>query len=365
MNGEPSDSLAYCMKEAISSDDFFEHGEMPVSNQGKRNDLHDVVSRILGGEKTRDMIQEVAPAVAVVKFYRGLNHLESLLSKPRGEPPKVFWFWGPTGTGKTRTAWELASHYGLEHKDIWASLDSLKWFDGYNDHKYVIIDDFRAKQVKQFEKFLRLLDRYPWRVPVKGDYVNWNPSVIVITCPYEPRRAFETRAQHVPEDLQQLERRITGKVVHFDHLYTTHERISLCTSLVFTPTTQFPAQSNPNLVLSPPRFYDLTEAQEIPRDVRVDSDLDTSGEVLEKEPKEPNNEIDSDDLSLESYTNNEGREVLFQQISKDFWEKDGEATLSQDGYEVAQPLARRLFQLPDDARKEQEMARNNFFKKKK
>lgn len=360
MNGEPSDSQAYCMKEKVLETDFFESGEMPQNRQGTRNDLKSVVTRMLAGETVSSMIHEVDPAVAVVKFHRGLNHLESKLAKPRGEPPKIFWFWGPTGTGKTRTAYELAQHFGFGPDDIWESLESLKWFDGYAEHKYAIVDDFRARQVKNFEKFLRLLDRYPYKVPVKGDFVNWNPSVIVITCPYEPSKAFATRAEFLPEDMEQLYRRITvkGKIIQFDHELTTHERISLCTSCVFAPG--MPPPSSPELELTPAKVYDLTVTH-------VD-DSTSATEVMEQEPH-----VDDEEESLESYSNRMGLEQLFQAVSKRAWETDGEegctgskATLEEDGYEEvpSQPLRRRLFQLPDDHEKEKEMARKGFFKKK-
>jgi len=41
-----------------------------------------------------------------------------------------------------------------------------------------------------FPFFLRLLDRYPIEVPIKGGHANWIPEVIIITCPRPPSQEF-------------------------------------------------------------------------------------------------------------------------------------------------------------------------------
>lgn len=55
------------------------------------------------------------------------------------------------------------------------------WFDGYdaNVHTTVILDDYYHHF--PFHFLLRLLDRYPLQVPVKGQYVNFNSNRIFIT----------------------------------------------------------------------------------------------------------------------------------------------------------------------------------------
>lgn len=71
--------------------------------------------------------------------------------------PKVYWFYGKAGTGKTREAERI----GVEEYDnsVWRSGDQLKWFDGYANHRLAIFDDFR-KEKCTFSYLLRLLDRY-------------------------------------------------------------------------------------------------------------------------------------------------------------------------------------------------------------
>lgn len=211
MRGTPEDSLSYCTKEDSNA---FVFGTLPTP--GKRTDIHMAAERILAGASVRDLAQETDSAVAVVKFHKGLTVLRSLAQPSRTEPPKVFWIFGPTGTGKTRCAFKsaraLARLDGKSESDIWISSGGLRWFDGYDGQLVAIFDDFRSKHVTSFAFLLRLLDRYPVDVEFKGGFVKWVPKYIFITCPYDPDECFSTRKQHVPEDIAQLHRRI-NKVI--------------------------------------------------------------------------------------------------------------------------------------------------------
>ncbi|AXH78100.1 MAG: helicase [Cressdnaviricota sp.] len=209
MKGTPEQSLAYCTKEDTNA---FQFGALP--QPGKRNDVHNAAERIIGGESLRSLAKDTEGAVAVVKFFKGLTVLRSLTRPERTAPPQVFWIYGQTGTGKTRCAFESARDLSESESDIWISSGGLKWFDGYDGQSVAIFDDFRAKHVPNFPFLLRLLDRYPMSVEIKGASVQWLPKYIFITCPYEPDVCFSKRKEHVPEDIAQLHRRLT-KVYHF------------------------------------------------------------------------------------------------------------------------------------------------------
>lgn len=211
MHGKPEDSLAYCSKEDSAP---FVKGNLPTP--GKRTDLHLATDRILAGSTVRELAHDGdIGALAVVKYFKGLTVLRSLTQPVRDAAPFVFWICGPTGVGKTRCVFEsgriLAKLAGRAEDDIWISSGGLRWFDGYDGQSVAIFDDFRAKHVASFSFFLRLLDRYPMSVEFKGGFVNWAPSYIFITSPYSIEECFATRATHVPEDVAQLERRVTKK----------------------------------------------------------------------------------------------------------------------------------------------------------
>ena len=127
----------------------------------------------------------------------------------------VEWYFGPTGTGKTKEAWCRAADWlGVEEDDakliegVWVSNESSKWFDGYHGQRVAILDDIRSS-TWEFSTLLRLLDRYPMQVPIKGGYVKWMPELIIITAPGEPRELYSNHETKEPYDgIEQLERRI-------------------------------------------------------------------------------------------------------------------------------------------------------------
>jgi hypothetical protein len=110
----------------------------------------------------------------------------------------VYWLWGPTGVGKTRSVYQ---QFGYD--DVCVKPES-KWIFDYSGQKCCLVDDFRGSWWK-FDYLLRFLDAYPFTIETKGGDVNFNSPVIVITTPDKPSLTF----QQIQEDLSQLERRIT------------------------------------------------------------------------------------------------------------------------------------------------------------
>lgn len=231
MNGSPQDSLRYCSKQDLNP---FVKGSLPAP--GKRNDLKEVVDQILGGATLQDVAEDPEMgAVAVVKFHKGLTILRSLTRPNRSGFPTTFWLFGPTGSGKTKCSFLSGSALAPKgENDIWISSGGLRWFDGYDGQYVAIFDDFRAKQCTSFAYFLRLLDRYPVSCEFKGGHVKFNPSIIFITCPYDPDECFSTRKQHVPEDIDQLKRRITesgGAIIELKDGLTSAGHDAVCATI--------------------------------------------------------------------------------------------------------------------------------------
>lgn len=70
------------------------------------------------------------------------------------------------------------------------SRNSALWWDGYIGQKTVVLDDFRPWWCP-FSFLLRILDRYPIRVQVKGGFVNFVPEKIIITTPLNIEDTFK------------------------------------------------------------------------------------------------------------------------------------------------------------------------------
>lgn len=114
-----------------------------------------------------------------VVYRRAFQEYVTQKAKPRSWKTQVFVLWGDTGTGKTRFC-----HDQVMDLEFWSPGD-FQWFDGYKDQPIVIIDDFRGEY--PLPLFLKLCDRYPMRVPIKGGFVNWAPKKIYITSNTAPR----------------------------------------------------------------------------------------------------------------------------------------------------------------------------------
>ena len=94
-------------------------------------------------------------------------------------------------------------------EDRWTCGDSLKWWDGYDGHTDIILDDFRGDYCK-FAYLLKILDRYPLQVEVKGGMRQLRCRNIFITSDVHPELIY---GDHVG-DKSQLLRRIS-KIVGF------------------------------------------------------------------------------------------------------------------------------------------------------
>lgn len=201
--GTPVQNRDYCTKEETRDPDTVptEFGVLPLG-AGARSDLAALAKSIVGGKRLRDVIQDEPEQV--VKYHKGLQFLETACAKKRTEKTEVFWYHGATGSGKTKLAFE-------ESPDAYFKMGTSKWWDGYDGTSDVIIDDYR-RDLCTFAELLRLFDRYPMYVEVKGGTVQFNPRRIYITTPKSPQDTWEGRTE---EDLAQLMRRIEH-VVHFN-----------------------------------------------------------------------------------------------------------------------------------------------------
>jgi len=191
--GKTTDGENYCMKDGTEV-------AVNVNNrqQGTRTDLQNCVELIKSGGIKR--LREEDPC-AYIKYSNGMEKYANSIAPKRTEPPFVEWIWGPTGTGKTRYVTDIES-------DLWISGVDLEWFNGYDDNDAVLFDDFRGDMCK-FRFLLRLLDRYPLKVPIKGGFVEWRPKRIYITSCKSPDNVYNKETFDNDEKVEQLLRRIT------------------------------------------------------------------------------------------------------------------------------------------------------------
>lgn len=194
--GNPQQNRDYCSKSGGT--ELREWGTMPT--KGSRSDLKKIAISIIDKSKTIDNIVTENPDY-FVKYHKGLTALQSAIMPARSVDvqPQVHWWFGPTGTGKSRKAWE-------EFPGAYWKMSDNKWWDGYRGETAIVIDDYRI-QMCPFDYLLRLLDRYPMIVEIKGGTVPLAGTTWVITAPARPEVLWRYRTE---EAINQLLRRITS-----------------------------------------------------------------------------------------------------------------------------------------------------------
>nr|ATQ39402.1 replicase [Cyclovirus sp.] len=170
-NGSDIQNQEYCRKAGT----WFEQGT-PIK-QGQRSDLESVISTISSGKNTARDIAELHP-VSFIRYFRGISEYLRLIQPVpvRDFPTTVHYFWGPPGSGKSRRA--LAEAQNIARDSIYYKPRGL-WWDGYKQQQCVVIDDFYG-WIK-YDEMLKIMDRYPYKVQIKGGFEEFTTKNIWIT----------------------------------------------------------------------------------------------------------------------------------------------------------------------------------------
>lgn len=191
--GTQFQAIEYCKKEG----DYWELGT--PRKQGARSDL-DGLREMANTDGMREVTsyctaQQITIASKFLTYNETMRDLEI--------PPTVTWIWGPSGCGKSTYARAM-----VQGKDYY-SKDDTKWWDGYDRHQIIWLDDFRLVDYRA-NFLLKLLDKFPLRLEVKGGFRQVAANEFVITSILCPRCAWHNA--HINEPYEQLRRRLTSVI---------------------------------------------------------------------------------------------------------------------------------------------------------
>lgn len=157
--------------------------------------------RILTSTRAGDF-NDIPPDV-LIRCYGNLKRIRVDSLAPEPYTKRVFCYWGATGTGKSRRAWDLAG-FSAFPKD-----PNSKFWDGYTGQRVVVVDEFRG--AISISHILRWLDRYPVIVEVKGSSCVLCADEIYFTSNLDPRDWYPDLDN---ETKNALIRRFT-EIIHF------------------------------------------------------------------------------------------------------------------------------------------------------
>jgi hypothetical protein len=192
--GTPLENVEYCKKEGK----FTEWGTAPKA-QGARTDVVKLGELVKKGLSDREICEfvdvdeegnEKEFCGTWIRNYKGIREARKVLHPVarRNWVMDVRIYWGPSGSGKTRKVWD-------EFSDIYVKPVG-RWWDGYEGQEVVLIDDFDPNNCFdiQFDFYLKLLDRYPMSVEVKGGFVEFTSKRVIFTSNHGPDTWFVNKS---------------------------------------------------------------------------------------------------------------------------------------------------------------------------
>jgi len=174
-----------------------------MSAQGQRADLLAIKLDIDRRVSMKRIAENPETFPTWVKHHRALEIYEHMVAPARTQKPTVFLVIGPSGTGKSRTSWNIARRLGTVYKVPPKS--SGFWCDGYRYEDVFFIDEMSGSKMTP-EFFNELCDWEQMDVPVHGAQGRqFNSKYIFICTNYHPKYWWKKRSA---DQLKQTMRRI-------------------------------------------------------------------------------------------------------------------------------------------------------------
>lgn len=186
MKGTHQQASDYCKYDDYPtnkvSNKFEEFGELP--RQGARTDWSVAVEAIAEHQESIESVILQQPQL--LPCIKALERFKVMTLKPKHRDVIVEVLWGESGSGKSRYAWD---NYG---EDLY-SKPRGEWWDGYTGQLTILLDDYYG--YLPYCELLRVLDRYPYQVPVKGGFVQAQWTRVIITSNKPPRMWYSSRTE--------------------------------------------------------------------------------------------------------------------------------------------------------------------------
>ncbi len=198
---DPPAMAEYCKKE----NDFYQDGTAPQSKKTQGETEKKRYQRAWELAKDPNADFEDIDADIRVRLYGTIKRIRADFQvAPTSMPTLDFhWYYGPSGTGKSRKAREENPQAYIKNTN--------KWWDGYVDQDVVIIEEWNPSMPIPLQQYLKTwCDHHSFTAETKGSTMCIRPPKIIITSNYSLEECFG----HDPAGLlQPLKRRLSA--LHF------------------------------------------------------------------------------------------------------------------------------------------------------
>lgn len=202
--GSADDNEKYCSKEDGRKEGPWRHGS--IKRQGQRSDLELIADKVINLKST---VREIAAdhPQQFIRYHKGIIALRTATTKPRDFVTSCHVIFGPTMVGKTHDT------YATYPDAYWKPQG--EWWDGYDGHSVVIIDEFDGWL--PFTFMLRLLDKTPIQVPFKGGFHQFVAHTVVLLSNKPPEQWYDSSKYHMNALYRRfttIKNKITRDIIH-------------------------------------------------------------------------------------------------------------------------------------------------------
>jgi len=189
MRGTIQQATEYCKKDG----DFIERGEKPLSSKEKgmteKSRWTTILKRAKEGDHTWFEQNEPNVWIHMSKKLKAFHEISGVVLEYLDTPHE--WWYGPTGTGKSRKVWkDYPDHYQK-------SLN--KWWDGYTGQDVVVIEEWSPKNECTGSQLKIWADRYPFSGEIKGGVLQKiRPIQIIVLSNYTIEECFLDSKDFLP-----------------------------------------------------------------------------------------------------------------------------------------------------------------------
>ncbi len=209
--GTPLELWVYCNKETTGLEVGEENRSIeigdPPEGQGTRSDLRILAEHAKSNGSREDAFDKWPGTYS--RYWRNYQHIRELFKRKRdvNVGVEVLLYWGKTGLGKSRKAYE--DNPGA----YWIPLGQKGnvWFNDYWTEDTIVIEEFSGEF--PLRSLLRLLDRYPLKVPTKGGFTEalWKKVIITSNTKWTEWYDYSNR-----EDEKEALGRRLANITHFN-----------------------------------------------------------------------------------------------------------------------------------------------------